>query len=72
MKNCKIHLYVEDGKQAPGRYTCCTCGAPIWADQRPLRFAAHKAMGRVITKEDDDYNEWADLAHVARQERLEA
>jgi hypothetical protein len=72
MKNCRIHLYVEDGKQAPGRYTCAECGARIWSDLRPLRFGAHKALGRVITMSDDDYNEWADLAHGAREERLEA
>lgn len=71
MKTCKIHFYVAGGHVESGSYVCVECGRRHWQTDRPVRIWAHKLIGRVVTRSDDDYNEWADLAHGAREQYLQ-
>lgn len=66
MKNCLIHMYVEEEGIGVGSVVCVECGRRHWREDRPVRIWAHSFIGRVVRRSDDDYNEWADLAMEAR------
>lgn len=70
MKSCLIHFYVECEGVEAGSLVCVECGRRHWQEDRPLRIWAHKLIGRVVTRSDDDFNEWADLASGARKQYL--
>lgn len=65
MKNCLIHFYVKD-TWTPGAstYICAECGA------RGTPNGIYRFLGRVVDPQDDEYNEWADVAHTQRGRRI--
>lgn len=75
MKNCfmGLHLYVSGFGAHFGAdgLVCACCGLSKYPEVAPGYLVA-KILGRVIEKDDDDYNYWADQAHEARRARRAA